>query len=102
MRRYQLRAAFLWAILALSGLGLLLAAFSLKSNLMPWAVVLFLVVCLAVQVLLYRSHRPADPAAGGPCFPAPGGYHSLPAPAAGGATGFHLGGAEPAGKAGPG
>ena len=55
MRRYQLRAAFLWAILALSGLGLLLAAFSLKSNLMPWAVVLFLVVCLAVQVLLYRT-----------------------------------------------
>ncbi len=55
MRRYQLRAAFLWAILALSGLELLLAAFSLKSNLMPWAVVLFLVVCLAVQVLLYRT-----------------------------------------------
>lgn len=35
MRRYRLRAALLWAILALSGLGLLLAAFSLKSNLMP-------------------------------------------------------------------
>lgn len=55
MRRYQLRAALLWAILALSGLGLLLAAFSLKSNLMPWAVALFLAVCLAVQVLLYRT-----------------------------------------------
>lgn len=57
MRRYQLRAALLWAILALSGLGLLLAAFSLKSNLMPWAVALFLAVCLAVQVLLYRTAR---------------------------------------------
>lgn len=55
MRRYQLRAALLWAILALSGLGLLRAAFSLKSNLMPWAVALFLTVCLAVQVLLYRT-----------------------------------------------
>lgn len=55
MKRYQLRAALLWAILALSGLGLLLAAFSLKSNLMPWAVALFLAVCLAVQVLLYRT-----------------------------------------------
>ena len=55
MRRYQLRAALLWAILALSGLGLLLAVFSLKSNLMPWAVALFLAVCLAVQVLLYRT-----------------------------------------------
>lgn len=48
MRRYRLRAALLWIILALSGLGLLLAAFSLKSNLMPWAVALFLEVCLAV------------------------------------------------------
>lgn len=57
MRRYQLRAALLWAILALSGLRLLLAAFSLKSNLMPWAVALFLAVCLAVQVLLYRTAR---------------------------------------------
>ena len=55
MRRYQLRAALLWAILALSGLGLLLAAFSLKSILMPWTVALFLAVCLAVQVLLYRT-----------------------------------------------
>ena len=55
MRRYQLRAALLWAILALSGLRLLLAAFSLKSNLMPWAVALFLAVCLAVQVLLSRT-----------------------------------------------
>lgn len=57
MRRYQLRTALLWAVLALSGLGLLLAAFSLKSNLMPWAVALFLAVCLAVQVLLYRTAR---------------------------------------------
>ena len=57
MRRYQLRAALLWAILALSGLGLLLAAFSLKSILMPWTVALFLAVCLAVQVLLYRTAR---------------------------------------------
>ena len=57
MRRYQLRATLLWAILALSGLGLLLTAFSLKSNLMPWAVALFLAVCLAVQVLLYRTAR---------------------------------------------
>ena len=55
MRRYQLRTALLWAVLALSGLGLLLTAFSLKSNLMPWAVALFLAVCLAVQVLLYRT-----------------------------------------------
>lgn len=57
MRRYQLRTALLWAVLALSGLGLLLTAFSLKSNLMPWAVALFLAVCLAVQVLLYRTAR---------------------------------------------
>lgn len=55
MRRYQLRAALLWAILALSGLGLLIAAFSLKPNVMPWAVALFLIVCLAVQVLLCRT-----------------------------------------------
>ena len=55
MRRYRLRTALLWTILALSGLGLLIYAFSLKSNVMPWAVSLFLVVCLAVQVLLYRT-----------------------------------------------
>ena len=57
MRRYQLRAAFLWAILALAGLGLLAASFWLEQDQMPWAVALFLAACLAVQVLLYRTAR---------------------------------------------
>ena len=57
MRRYQLQTALLWAVLALNGMGLLLVAFSLKSNLMPWAVALFLAVCLAVQVLPYHTAR---------------------------------------------
>lgn len=57
MRRYQLRAALLWAVLALSGLGLLIAVFSLKPNAMPWAVALFLLLCLAVQILLYHTAK---------------------------------------------
>ena len=64
MRRYRLRAALLWAILALSGLGLLIAAFSLEPHFMPWAVTLFLAVCLAVQVQPGLHDPPLCPGAG--------------------------------------
>lgn len=55
MRQYQWRAALLWTVLTLAGLGLLAASFWLEPNQMPWAVGLFLIVCLAVQILLYRT-----------------------------------------------
>ena len=57
MRQYQWRAALLWTVLTLAGLGLLAASFWLETNQMPWAVGLFLIVCLVVQILLYRTAR---------------------------------------------
>ena len=55
MRKYQLRAALLWGALAAAGLGLLAESFFLEKRQMPWAVALFLMVCLAVQILLFRA-----------------------------------------------
>lgn len=55
MKRYERRAALLWTILTLAGLGLLAASFWLDQGKMPWAVALFLMLCLAVQILLYRT-----------------------------------------------
>ena len=55
MKRYERRAALLWTILALAGLGLLAASFWLDQGQMPWAVALFLMLCLAVQILLFRT-----------------------------------------------
>lgn len=57
MKRYERRAALLWMILAVAGLGLLIASLCLEQRQMPWAVGLFLAVCLAVQILLYRTAR---------------------------------------------
>lgn len=57
MKRYERRAALLWTILAVAGLGLLIASLCLEQRQMPWAVGLFLAVCLAVQILLYRTAR---------------------------------------------
>lgn len=57
MRQYQWRAALLWTVLTLAGLGLLAASFWLEPNQMPWAVGLFLIVCLVVQILLFRTAR---------------------------------------------
>ena len=54
MKRYERRAALLWMILAVAGLGLLIASLCLEQRQMPWVVGLFLAVCLAVQVLLYH------------------------------------------------
>lgn len=55
MKRYERRAALLWTILTLAGLGLLAASFWLDQGQMPWAVALFLMLCLAVQILLFRT-----------------------------------------------
>lgn len=57
MKRYERRAALLWMILAVAGLGLLIASLCLEQRQMPWVVGLFLAVCLAVQILLYRTAR---------------------------------------------
>ena len=57
MKRYERRAALLWTILAVAGLGLLIASLCLEQRQMPWVVGLFLAVCLAVQILLYRTAR---------------------------------------------
>lgn len=57
MRRYQRQAAIAWIILALAGLGLLMASRWLERQQMPWAVGIFLAVCLAVQILLYRTAK---------------------------------------------
>ena len=57
MKRYERRAALLWMILAVAGLGLLSASLCLEQRQMPWVVVLFLAVCLAVQILLYQTAR---------------------------------------------
>lgn len=55
MRQYRRQAAFLWGILAIAGLGLLIASLCLEQQQLPWTVGLFLIVCLAVQILLYRT-----------------------------------------------
>ncbi len=55
MKRYERRAALLWMILAVAGLGLLIASLCLEQRQMPWVVGLFSAVCLAVQVLLYHT-----------------------------------------------
>lgn len=55
MKRYERQAALLWTILTLAGLGLLAASFWLDQGKMPWAVALFLMLCLAVQILLFRT-----------------------------------------------
>ena len=57
MKRYERRAALLWMILAVAGLGLLIASLCLEQRQMPWVVGLFLAVCLAVQILLYQTAR---------------------------------------------
>ena len=58
MRRHEQRAALLWTILALAGLGLLAASFWLDQGKMPWAVALFLMLCLAVQFCFSAPPEP--------------------------------------------
>lgn len=41
MKRYERRAALLWMILAVAGLGLLIASLCLEQRQMPWVVGLF-------------------------------------------------------------
>lgn len=57
MRRYQRQAALLWGLLVVAGLGLLGASWCLEQQQLRWAVGLFLIVCLMVQILLYRTAR---------------------------------------------